>query len=57
MKKRNIYQNGKRGQNQGTPVETFQLVKDLLTDYPTVFNHDEVVARAKELAQYAILIW
>lgn len=52
-----VYKNGKRGQNQGTPFGTFQMVKDLLTDYPDVFNHDEVKQRAKDLAKIAIKIW
>lgn len=52
-----VYTNGKRGQNQGTPILTFQLVNDLLEKYPSRFNHEEVFARADELASYAIQIW
>lgn len=52
-----IYNNGCNGQTQGTPVNTFELVKLLLQKYPNRFNHDEVEKRAKELAQYAKEIW
>lgn len=57
LTKQNTYRNGKRGQNQGNPVDTFQLVKDLLTKYPERFNHEEVQKRAEELAGYAVNIW
>ena len=57
LTKQNTYRSGKRGQNEGTPVDTFQLVKDLLARYPGKFNHEEVQARAKELAGYAVDIW
>lgn len=52
-----VYKEGKRSQNQGTPEGTFQLVKDLLKNYPDAFNHDEVKQRAKELAKLAAKIW
>lgn len=55
--KLNIYQNGKMGQTQGTPVNTFELVKELISNYPSQFNHTEVEKRAKQLAQYAKVIW
>ena len=55
--KLNIYQNGKMGQTQGTPVNTFELVKELISNYPSQFNHTEVEKRAKQLAQYAKDIW
>ena len=57
LTKQNTYRNGKRGQNQGNPVDTFQLVKDLLARYPGKFNHEEVQDRAKESASYAVKIW
>ncbi|MCR5335014.1 MAG: DUF262 domain-containing HNH endonuclease family protein [Synergistes sp.] len=57
LTKQGTYRTGKRGQNEGTPVDTFQLVKDLLEKYTDVFNHEEVQARAKELAKYAVDIW
>jgi len=56
-KKRDVYINGKRGQNQGTPQKTFELIKELLKDYPTTFNHDEVYKRAEKLATYAVKKW
>ena len=52
--KQNTYRTGKRGQNQGTPIETFQLVKDFLSNYSKKFNHEEVEKRAKEFAKYAV---
>ena len=45
------------GQTQGTPVNTFELVKELISNYPSQFNHTEVEQRAKQLAQYAKIIW
>ena len=53
----NVYRNGKRGQNNGTPASTFKMVKDLLENYPSRFNHNEVFKRAEELAGYAVEIW
>lgn len=53
----NVYKNGKRGQNQGTPVGTFKLVEELVSTYGTKFNHGEVENRAKQLAKYAKEIW
>ena len=55
--KQGTYRTGKRGQNQGTPIDTFQLVRDLLAHYPSVFNHEEVQNRSKEMAGYAVKIW
>lgn len=55
--KLNVYNTGKKNQDQGTPIETFQLIRDLVNNYPTVFNHEEVANRAEELATYAIEIW
>lgn len=57
LSKINTYKTGKRGQNQGTPIDTFQLVKDLLSAYSTKFNHEDVETRAKTLASYAKNIW
>ncbi len=55
--KTNVYKNGKRGQNQGTPEGTFAMVKDLLKTYPSKFNHQEVMSRAKTLAGVAKNLW
>ena len=55
--KLSVYKTGKRGQNNGTPVGTFQLISDLVANFPTEFFHGEVIARAKELADYAANIW
>lgn len=57
VSKQNTYRTGKRGQNQGTPADTFQLVKDLLDTYSDVFNHEQVKERAEQLAKYAVNIW
>lgn len=55
--KLSVYKNGKRGQNNGTPISTFKLIKDLVANYPNKFNHTEVFKRAGELAEYAVEIW
>ena len=52
-----VYKNGKRGQDEGKPVDTFELIKDVVDNYTTKFNHDEVNSRAKRLAQIAAVIW
>jgi Protein of unknown function (DUF1524). len=57
QEKVNVYNNGKNGQTQGTPIKTFELVKSLLQEYPNNFNHLEVQKRAKELAKIAKEIW
>lgn len=57
QEKVNVYNNGKNGQTQGTPIKTFELVKILLQEYPNHFNHLEVQKRAKELAKIAKEIW
>ena len=55
--KKQVYINGKRGQDQGTPIGTFELVKELLANYPNIFNHNELNNRAETLAGYAVDIW
>lgn len=55
--KTEVYLNGKRGQDNGTPIGTFVMVKSLLEKYPTRFNHEEVNSRAEELAKLALNIW
>lgn len=55
--KLDVYKNGKRGQNDGTPVETFALISELTNDYPNSFIHSDVLSRAKKLAEYAKEIW
>ena len=52
-----VYINGKADQTNGTPYETFQMVKDVVDTYKDKFNHDEVNERAKTLAEYAVEIW
>lgn len=52
-----VYKNGKNGQNNGTPFDTFILVKDLLKEYPTKFNHQQVNERSQKLSQLALEIW
>ena len=56
-KKKDVYLNGKRGQDQGTPVGTFRLISELLDCYPDMFKYEEVKARAQSLAQTAASIW
>lgn len=55
--KLDIYKNGKQGQNQGTPVDTFQLIHDVVEKCPKRFIHTDVNLRAKRLATYAVKIW
>lgn len=52
-----VYKHGKAGQTEGVPENTFQLIKELLEDYPEKFTHEEVRLRAKRLAGYAVKIW
>lgn len=56
-KKLFIYKNGIPGQNNGTPVDTFWMIKELIEDYPNTFTHVEVAERARKLAQIAVNIW
>ncbi|MBR4785048.1 MAG: DUF262 domain-containing protein [Fibrobacter sp.] len=56
-KKLYIYKNGKKGQTQGIPCNTFVLIKQLVEDYPEKFIHEQVSERAKKLAEIAVQIW
>ena len=51
------YKDGKNQQTQGTPYNTFYLIKEVVDEYPDRFNHDEVFERAKKLADIAVKIW
>lgn len=55
--KQEVYREGKRGQQEGTPVNTFALIANLLNDYPERFAFDEVSKRSKEFAEVAIELW
>lgn len=55
--KLNIYNNGKCGQNMGTPINSFELIQDLVNNNSTTFIHVDVAARAQRLAKYALKIW
>ena len=55
--KRKVYEEGKRGQNQGTPKDTFQLISELLEDFPERFKYEEVEKRAEALSKVATTIW
>lgn len=55
--KRTVYTQGTQGPNNSIPEQTFELIHELVEDYPTKFNHEQVVERAKKLAEYAIKIW
>lgn len=55
--KKKVYKNGKRGQDEGTPIDTFKLVEELINDYPNDFLDNHVKERAKRMAEYAIEIW
>ena len=52
-----VYKSGKMGQNQGTPYGTFELIKDIVDQYPNKFTHTEIEERAKILADYAVEVW
>lgn len=57
-KKLKVYINGKEGQTEGFPVDTFQLIKDVVATYKdTGFYHKQVFERAKKLALAAVEIW
>lgn len=55
--KLNVYENGKRGQNEGTPISTFKMIEDVVKNYQDKFLHTQVQERAKRLAEYAVKIW
>lgn len=55
--KLNIYNNGKCGQNMGTPINSFELIQDLVNNNSTTFIRVDVAARAQRLAKYALKIW
>ena len=52
-----VYKSGKMGQKQGTPYGTFELIKDIVDQYPNKFTHTEIEERAKILADYAVEVW
>ncbi len=52
-----VYKTGKKEQQEGTPYDTFQLIHDLVDNYPEAFTHVDVIKRAKELAKLAVTIW
>jgi len=56
-KKKDVYLNGKRGQNQGEPVKTFRLISELLENYPDRFKYEEVKDRADSMSLLAVSIW
>lgn len=56
-KKLNVYRAGKKDQSQGSPCDTFVLVKQLVDEFPDKFTHEEIDQRAKELARIAVKIW
>lgn len=56
--KSKIYRNGSTHvEDYGTPANTYELVKELLSDYPNRFGHEEVRERARHLAQMVPSIW
>ena len=55
--KMTVYTQGTQGPENSIPEQTFELIHELVEDYPAKFNHEEVVDRAKTLAEYAIKIW
>lgn len=55
--KLNVYLNGKKGQQDGIPYNTFCLIKELVDDYREKFTHEQVFDRAKKLAEIAVQIW
>lgn len=56
-KKKDVYINGTQGPDNSIPKETFELIKEVLDDYPDKFDHTEVFDRAETLAEYALEIW
>lgn len=45
------------GASRGKPVETFRLLEELVDEYPDRFDDTTVEARAKELAEKAVVAW
>lgn len=41
----------------GTPINSFELIQDLVNNNSTTFIHVDVAARAQRLAKYALKIW
>ena len=56
-KKMKVYRQGKKDQTQGSPYDTFLLIKKLVSDFPQKFTHEQVKERAKKLADMAVQIW
>lgn len=56
-KKLEIYKNGKTGQTKGTPVQTFELIADIVNNYSNSFTYEDVDRRSSELAEIAAKIW
>lgn len=52
-----VYRNGKRGQDNGTPISTFKLIKNLIDENPQTFYHTNVGIRATKMAEWAVEIW
>lgn len=52
-----VYTTGKTNQNQGTPKGTFELIKELVTDFPQKFTDKEIEERSRKLADIALKIW
>lgn len=55
--KMNVYKNGMNNQAQGTPYDTFEMIKDVVDTYGIKFNHEEIEERSKSLAKIAVKIW
>lgn len=56
--KKHIYEYGSTHvHDYGRPADTFYLIKELLTDYPTEFTHTQVLERARLFSVWAPVIW
>ena len=44
-------------QTQGTPYDTFEMIKEVVDTYNEKFNHEEIEERSRKLAELAVKIW
>ena len=57
LKKLDVYKHGTIKNKNGTPQETFYLIKELIEDFPDKFDYKDVEERGKKFANYALQIW
>ncbi|WP_314922569.1 DUF262 domain-containing protein [Mogibacterium diversum] len=58
-KKIGTYNEGKKGQDKGTPYYTFNLIREVVDSYyeEKRFTHLEVEKRAEKMSKYAVKVW